>query len=75
MAAWPIPYREESDMSAETLDADYYRRRHDVCLELAAMVPTARPLFLRLSSLAQTYAEKAATAAKSPETRPPRQIK
>jgi hypothetical protein len=57
-------------MSAETLDADFYRRRHDLCLELAALVPTARPLSLRLSSLAQTYAEKAAAAAKVPETRP-----
>jgi hypothetical protein len=36
-----------------------------------AIVPTARPLFLRLSSLAQIYAEKAAAAAKSTaETRP-----
>jgi hypothetical protein len=58
-------------MNAETLDADFYRRRHDLCLELAAVVPTAKPLFLRLSSLAQTYAEKAAAAAKSLEPRAP----
>jgi hypothetical protein len=55
-------------MSAETLDADFYRRRHDLCLELAAMVPAAKPLFLRLSSLAEIYAEKAAAAVKVSET-------
>ena len=60
-----------SDMSAEALDADFYRRRQDLCLELAAVVPNSRSLFLRLSSLAQTYAEKAAAAAKSPEPRAP----
>jgi len=66
-----IHIERQTDMGAETLDADFYRRRHDLCLELAAVVPTASPLFLRLSSLAQTYAEKAAAAAKFPETTPP----
>jgi hypothetical protein len=49
-------------MTAGTMDADFYRRRQELCLELAAMVPTAKPLFRRLSSLAETYAEKAAAA-------------
>ena len=63
-----IQVERQGEMSAETLDADFYRRRHDLCLELAAMVPTARPLFLRLSSLAEAYAEKAAAAEKVPDT-------
>jgi hypothetical protein len=50
-------------MNGETLDADFYRRRQELCLELAAMVPTTKPLFLRLHSLAETYAGKAAAAA------------
>jgi hypothetical protein len=52
-------------MNANTLDAEFYRRRHDLCPELAGIVPTSKPLFLRLSSLAETYAEKAAAPAKS----------
>jgi hypothetical protein len=50
-------------MSSEMLDADFYHRRSEVCLELAAMVPTARPLFSRLRALAAAYATKAAAAA------------
>ena len=49
-------------MKTETLDAEFYRRRHELCLELAAMAPTARPLFLRLQALAESYAKKAAAA-------------
>jgi hypothetical protein len=64
----PIPYRKQGDMNPETMDADFYRRRHELCLELAAMVPTAKPLFLRLSSLAETYAEKATAATDSAAT-------
>ena len=63
--AGPSHIERESDMNGETLDADFYRRRQELCLELAAIVPTAKPLFLRLSSLAETYAGKAAAAAKS----------
>ena len=55
-------------MNAETMDADFHRRRQELCLELTAMVPTAKPLFLRLSSLAETYAEKAAAATSSAAT-------
>jgi hypothetical protein len=55
-------------MDGETMDADFYRRRQELCLELAAIVLTAKPLFLRLSSLAETYAEKAATVANSAAT-------
>jgi hypothetical protein len=52
-------------MSSETLDADFYHRRSELCLELAAMVPTARPLFSRLRALSVVYATKAAAAADS----------
>jgi hypothetical protein len=49
-------------MNAETMDADFCRRRQELCLDLAAVVPKASALFLRLSSLAERYAEKAAAA-------------
>ena len=49
-------------MSSETLDADFYHRRSELCLELAAMVPSAKPVFSRLHALAAVYATKASAA-------------
>jgi len=54
-------------MSAETLDAEYYRGRAHLCHQLADSARAAKPLFSRLFSLAQAYERKAAESKQSGE--------
>jgi hypothetical protein len=49
-------------MSAETLNADFYRQHAQMCHKLAATAQDAKPLFTRLFSLAKAYEEKAEEA-------------
>ena len=49
-------------MSAETLDAEYYRGRAHLCHQLADSARAAKPLFARLCLLAQAYETKANAA-------------
>ena len=46
-------------MKAESLDADWYRKRAGFCLELATSAQAAGPLHARLSLLAKAYVAKA----------------
>jgi hypothetical protein len=49
-------------MSVESLDADFYRRRAELCHQLAGAAHAAKPLFSRLYFLAQAYSAKASAA-------------
>jgi len=49
-------------MNAETLDAEYYHSRAQLCQKLADSARAAKPLFVRLCKLAQAYETKAGAA-------------
>jgi hypothetical protein len=49
-------------MYAETLDADFYRQRANLCYKLADKAHAARPLYSRLHFLAKAYEDKAKAA-------------
>jgi hypothetical protein len=49
-------------MDAQTLDADFYRERAQLCHKLAGAATAAKPLFTRLHLLAKKYEEKAESA-------------
>jgi len=59
-----------------TLDADYYRSRADLCMELAYAVREATPLCARLISLADDYKARAAVAESNlpPQAGPARRL-
>jgi hypothetical protein len=49
-------------MYAETLDADFYRKRANFCYDLADKAHASRPLYARLFFLARAYEAKANAA-------------
>jgi hypothetical protein len=51
--------RGNNAMYAETLDADFYRRRANFCYKLADIAHASRPLYARLYFLAKAYEDKA----------------
>jgi hypothetical protein len=57
-------------MSAETLNAEYYRRQAHLCHKLAESAQAAKPLFSRLHLLAQAYTAKANAADSIPACEP-----